>query len=66
MKIFNLIGVAVIAMFIIVPAVVVYDIVDLRSHHCEETGIQRLANGANGVYVENQYKCDGGKIKWSY
>lgn len=66
MRKFNWIKWVVIAMFIVIPIMVVYDLVSMSANHCQETGVQRFGNGVNGVYVENQYKCDGGKIKWSY
>ena len=41
-----------------------YKAVQMDKYNCKPTGQQRLANSVNGVVVEDQYKCDNGKIMW--
>lgn len=53
---------AIIAFAMICIAV---DMTDTISHNCKPNGEQRLANGVDGVVVENKLICDGRRVKWS-
>lgn len=51
--------------FVFCVGYIFVDMYDTQVHNCKATGEQRLANGVDGVVVENKLVCDGGRVKWS-
>lgn len=46
-------------------AQVVLDMQDTYTHNCKPSGQQRMVNTIDGLKVEDQLVCDGGRTKWT-